>query len=194
MMDAPPADQVKQEAILTAALAVMCQYGYRRTSMGDIAQAAGMSRPALYQHFQGKEDIARRMVEVYFDTAARAVSQALAGTGSVEDLLARGLAAKTGPMVRDMLDSPHGAELLDVKDSHAREVVAAGTARLTGVFADWLAREAAAGRVRLDGTAEEVAVLILGALDGIKRPPYAQFVEARERLAHVLGRGLATGS
>lgn len=190
MMDAPSAEQVKQEAILTAALTVLCQYGYRRTSMGDIAQAAGMSRPALYQHFRNKEDIARRMVEVFFETAADSVARALAEDGPIEDLLARAFAAKTGPLVREMLDSPHGAELLDLRDSHARDEVEAGTARLTGVFAAWLAQEARQGRVEMDGTPEETAALILGALDGIKRPPYAQFAARRDRLARLLARGL----
>lgn len=185
--------QDKQGAILGAALSMMCQYGFRRTSMEDIARAAGMSRPALYQHFRNKEDIARRMVEIYFDSATRDVAAALAGEGPVDDVLARAFAAKTGPMMRQMLESPHGTELLDLKDSHAGDVVADGTRRLTGVFAAWLAREQTAGRVVLDGTPEETAALLLGALDGIKRPPYAEFVQARDRLAHLLGQGLSAG-
>ncbi|WP_323772044.1 helix-turn-helix domain-containing protein [Antarctobacter sp.] len=190
MMDASDIERVKQEAILGAAMAVMCQYGFRRTSMEDIARAVGMSRPALYQHFRNKEDIARRMVEVYFDRAADEVAVALAGAGPVEAQLARAFAAKTGPMIREMLESPHGAELLDLKDSHARDVVEAGMARMTTVFADWLTHEAAQGRVALDGTAEQMAALLLRALDGIKRPPYARFATDRDRLAQVLGRGL----
>ncbi|MBW4984554.1 TetR/AcrR family transcriptional regulator; helix-turn-helix transcriptional regulator [Mameliella sp. CS4] len=190
MMDAPQGDQVKQEAIMAAAMAVMCQYGFRRTSMEDIARAAGMSRPALYQHFRNKEDIARRMVDVYFETAAKAVAEVLAEDGPVADLLARAFAAKTGPLLREMLESPHGADLLDLKDSHARDEVAAGTVRLTGVFAAWLAREVQRGRVVLEGTPEETAALILGALDGIKQPPFEQFEAQRARLARLLARGL----
>ena len=190
MMDAPQGDQVKQEAIMAAAMAVMCQYGFRRTSMEDIARAAGMSRPALYQHFRNKEDIARRMVDVYFETAAKAVAEVLAEDGPVADLLARAFAAKTGPLLREMLESPHGADLLDLKDSHARDEVAAGTARLTSVFAAWLAREVQRGRVVLEGTPEETAALILGALDGIKQPPFEQFEVQRARLARLLARGL----
>jgi AcrR family transcriptional regulator len=33
------------------------RYGYARTTMGDIARAAGMSRPALYLLFPGKEHL-----------------------------------------------------------------------------------------------------------------------------------------
>tara|TARA_R100000750_G_scaffold39482_1_gene25438 strand:+ start:2441 stop:3025 length:585 start_codon:yes stop_codon:yes gene_type:complete len=190
MMETSEPDRVKQETILGAAMAVLCQYGYRRTSMEDIAQAAGMSRPALYQHFRNKENIARCMVQVYFDQSVQAVTQALAGQGTVPDLLRAGYAAKTGPMIRDMLDSPHGAELLDLKNSQARDLVEDGSARITAVFADWLTREVAAGRVTLDAPAGDTATVLLRALDGIKRPPYARFVAERDQLATLLGRGL----
>jgi AcrR family transcriptional regulator len=36
---------------------VFLRYGYARTTMGDIAKAAGMSRPALYLLFPGKEQV-----------------------------------------------------------------------------------------------------------------------------------------
>ncbi|WP_246594318.1 TetR/AcrR family transcriptional regulator [Mameliella sediminis] len=191
MMDASETERLRQEAILQAAMAVMCQYGFRRTSMEDIARAAGMSRPALYQHFRNKEDIARRMVEVYFETAAQDVATALTGEGSVPELLARAFRAKAGPLVQQLLESPHGAELLDQKHSHAAPEIEAGTARLTEIFAAWLQREDTAGRVTLEGAAQEVAETLLNALNGIKKPPYDRFVAERTRLAQLLGRGLA---
>jgi AcrR family transcriptional regulator len=40
---------------IAAAADVFLRYGYARTTMGDIAKAAGMSRPALYLLFPGKE-------------------------------------------------------------------------------------------------------------------------------------------
>jgi AcrR family transcriptional regulator len=40
-----------------AAGEVFLRYGYARTTMGDIAKAAGMSRPALYLLFPGKEQV-----------------------------------------------------------------------------------------------------------------------------------------
>lgn len=183
-------EQVKQETILTAAMAVMCQYGFRRTSMEDIAREARMSRPALYQHFRNKEDIARRLVEVYFDRTAESVTTALAGPGSVPDLLRAAFEAKSGPLIRGMLESAHGTELLDLKNSQAQDVVQAGMARMTAIFADWLTREAAAGRVVLNGSASDTAQLFLRALEGIKHPPYASFAQQRDHLAGLLGRGL----
>lgn len=42
---------------ITAAGEVFLRYGYLRTTMSDIARAAGMSRPALYLLFAGKDKI-----------------------------------------------------------------------------------------------------------------------------------------
>ncbi len=47
----------KAERILVAAQAVFLRYGFKRTTMGDIAEAAGISRPALYLVFPLKEKI-----------------------------------------------------------------------------------------------------------------------------------------
>jgi AcrR family transcriptional regulator len=47
----------KAKRAITAAADVFLRYGYARTTMGDIAKAAGMSRPALYLLFPGKEQL-----------------------------------------------------------------------------------------------------------------------------------------
>ena len=47
----------KREAVLAAARQVFMRYGYRRVTMGDIADAAKMSRPALYLVIPSKEEI-----------------------------------------------------------------------------------------------------------------------------------------
>jgi AcrR family transcriptional regulator len=47
----------KRSRVLDAAKSVFWRYGYRRVTMGDIASAAGISRPALYLLFCNKERI-----------------------------------------------------------------------------------------------------------------------------------------
>jgi AcrR family transcriptional regulator len=42
---------------IEAAADVFLRYGFARTTMGDIAKAASMSRPALYLLFPGKEQV-----------------------------------------------------------------------------------------------------------------------------------------
>jgi len=43
--------------ILTAAIAVLSRYGLRRTTMGDIAEAADISRQTLYAAYAGKDEV-----------------------------------------------------------------------------------------------------------------------------------------
>lgn len=50
------ADEKVTRAVEAAAETFM-RYGFARTTMGDIAKAAGMSRPALYLLFPGKEQL-----------------------------------------------------------------------------------------------------------------------------------------
>lgn len=47
----------KRDRAVTAAADIFMRYGFARTTMGDIAAAAEMSRPALYLLFPGKEEV-----------------------------------------------------------------------------------------------------------------------------------------
>lgn len=71
---------------MMAAFETFRAYGFRRTSMEDIAKAAGMSRAALYLHFRNKEDIQRSMTVAYYDSVASKVEEAFSQEGSVADL------------------------------------------------------------------------------------------------------------
>lgn len=55
-------DDPKRQFVIQQAYEVFARYGYSRTTMGDLAQAAGMSRPALYLVFPNKEDLFRAVI------------------------------------------------------------------------------------------------------------------------------------
>ncbi len=50
-------DGPRRTAIVTAAWACFLQFGYGKTSLGDVARRAGLARPQIYQYFAGKEDL-----------------------------------------------------------------------------------------------------------------------------------------
>jgi AcrR family transcriptional regulator len=52
----------RQAAILEAATGIFLRYGFKKTSMDDVARAVGISRQALYLHFRTKEALFRAMV------------------------------------------------------------------------------------------------------------------------------------
>lgn len=182
----------KQAAILSSAWVAFATYGFRKTSMDDIARGAGMSRPALYQHYRNKEDIFRSLAARHYDEAARAVAAALAGEGAVTDQLGAALAAQGGALAEAMLSSPHGLELLDAGSTVAVDIVATGEARLRDIYADWMKREAAAGRMALPADPVAVADTITVALKGLKSAG-TDFATYRARvrvLAALIGAGL----
>jgi len=52
-----------RERILDAALTLFADQGYDATSMREIAEQLGMTKAALYYHFDSKADIVRTMLE-----------------------------------------------------------------------------------------------------------------------------------
>lgn len=183
---------VKQAAILESAQQAFVTYGFRKTSMDDIARGAGISRPALYLHYKNKDDIYRTLISLYYDMAAGALSQALDRSMPLPELLKGAFLAQGGEVAEAMLTSPHGMELLDAGSSAAADLIREGEGRLSVIYALWLTRAADLGKVRFDGSAEEVALAITTALKGIKCvvPDYATYRARLTALAQLVGQGL----
>lgn len=47
----------RREQLLSVALDVFAGEGYHQTSMNQIAEAAGITKPVLYQHFASKREL-----------------------------------------------------------------------------------------------------------------------------------------
>lgn len=184
-------DDSRQKAILNSALQAFAAYGFRKTSMDDIARGAGMSRPAVYLHYKNKEAIVRKLTEQHYAEKVAAVSEALRGTGPVGDVLRQAIAAQIEGMSL-ILASPHGLEMLDTTKSMSIDIVEQGEAELADVYADWLKTQSAKGRVRLSDTPEETAKTITVSLKGIKMTASdaADFETRTMQLAALIGAGL----
>lgn len=157
----PPPD--RQDAILDAAFHAFAVYGFRRTSMEDIARGAGLSRTALYLHFRSKEDIFRSLSERYFDGCMADLGAALAGPGPAEDLLRAAFAAKDGKFMDVVLGTPHGRELLDAGFSISADLAQRAEGRMSAALADWLSTRP---RIAALGDPMAIATMIIAALKG----------------------------
>ncbi len=51
--------RVTRDRLISAAVELFSQHGYRTVSVGEIAKAAGTTATTFYRHFTGKPDIAR---------------------------------------------------------------------------------------------------------------------------------------
>ena len=47
----------RRDQLLGTAVHVFAENGYHGTSMNDVADAAGVTKPVLYQHFSSKRDL-----------------------------------------------------------------------------------------------------------------------------------------
>lgn len=73
----------RRQQLLEVALQVFGELGFHPTSMNDVAEAAGVTKPVLYQHFRSKRDLYR---EVLTDVG-----------GQILDAITKATAAATSP-------------------------------------------------------------------------------------------------
>ncbi|NED87373.1 helix-turn-helix transcriptional regulator, partial [Streptomyces sp. SID11233] len=66
--------------MLDAAMATFARFGYRKTSMAEVARAADISRPGLYFLFSSKELLFRAAVEQLLERDLAAVERVLSDT------------------------------------------------------------------------------------------------------------------
>jgi AcrR family transcriptional regulator len=154
-------DGTRREPILGIALEVFGRYGFRKTSMDDVARAAGISRQGLYLYFASKEDLFRAAVRRELDTALADASRCLSEEGAALDQrVVAALDAWLGRYVGSML-APDIAGLLLNPDALLEDVVDAASsefdARLAAAIA---AATAETARRRLGVTAEEIAAVM----------------------------------
>src|SRR6267154_1405255 len=81
----------RREALLEAAVGVFARYGFRKTSMDEVARAAGVSRQGLYLLFADKEELFRKALTYKLARQLSAAVIALSSTG--DPLEARLIAA-----------------------------------------------------------------------------------------------------
>jgi AcrR family transcriptional regulator len=82
---AKPIDDPRRQKLLEAAISVFTRFGFRKTSMDEVARAAGVSRQGLYLHFSTKEELFSAAVEHTLRTSLEAASQKLGDGGLALD-------------------------------------------------------------------------------------------------------------
>lgn len=68
----------KNDIIAEAAIRIISRYGMRKTTMGDLAEAAGVSRQTLYNTYPNKEEVVRAAIRYATDRGIDAVNAAWA--------------------------------------------------------------------------------------------------------------------
>jgi AcrR family transcriptional regulator len=79
--DARTADGGRREFVLAATLDTFARYGYRKTSMEDVAHAAAISRPGLYLLFGSKQELFTAAVTHALEGSLTGAAEVLADPG-----------------------------------------------------------------------------------------------------------------
>ena len=82
------ADKTRQ-TILDAALTVFSSKGYHPARLQDIAEAAGVTRGAIYYHFGSKADLYISLVRESAEQLNTVISRAIEGGGSFREVATR---------------------------------------------------------------------------------------------------------
>ncbi|MEM8539429.1 MAG: TetR/AcrR family transcriptional regulator [Pseudomonadota bacterium] len=138
----------KRGTILESALTVFLTYGFKKTSMDDIAQQAGVSRPALYQLFKNKTDIFRALSHDLMENAIKQAKSAFDQKGTPRELLFSAIDSSIMEMHRFCDQSVHGAELVGINQEIARDIEHDWKIGMIAVIADGIDNMIA------DGTAD----------------------------------------
>jgi AcrR family transcriptional regulator len=159
----------QREAILMAATATFLRYGFKKTSMDDVAQAAGVSRQGLYLYFETKDVLFREALQYlvsHMISTARSVAED--GNLSLRDRLLGVFEAVHGSAFQSA--SPeHAFELLQSAQSADGALLVQLDRDLMGIVAALLAEAGAADRWKEAGvTVAELSEQLLMSAKGIK--------------------------
>ena len=159
----------QREAILKAATATFLRYGFKKTSMDDVAQAAGVSRQGLYLYFDTKDLLFREALQYlvsHMISTARSVAED--GNLSLRDRLLGVFEAVHGSAFQSA--SPeHAFELLQSAQSADGALLVQLDRDLMGIVAALLAEAGAADRWEEAGvTVAELSEQLLMSAKGIK--------------------------
>ncbi|MFD8706398.1 TetR/AcrR family transcriptional regulator [Kitasatospora sp. NPDC059648] len=103
----PPTEADRRTTVLDSALATFARFGYRKTSMEEVARAAHISRPGLYFLFSSKEALFRAAVTQALERDIAAVEHVLSDVDRplpqrLLEAFDRWAGRYVGPMARDV--------------------------------------------------------------------------------------------
>jgi AcrR family transcriptional regulator len=159
--------------VLDATYECLTRYGVRRTTVEDIAAAAGMSRTAVYQYVRSKDDAFRRLAVRLHERALVLAREASVGDDPdrerpMGERIRGVLEAKMNLVVALAGDSPHTAELLDQKARLFGDICHQFSQDIRGLLVDLF--DAAPVRGVTPVEAADICMALVIGLEGANHP------------------------
>ena len=165
------------EEILAAALSAFGAKGFKATSLSEVAVAAGVSRPTLYTRYPDKVRLFRAVVQRAYQDALTAVTEAVAGEGSFEDVLRGTLFGYFGLLFDRFHGLPQVDELALVQSEQAEDLVLAARAEFRRRVARMIRQQTERGAI--DPT--QLGIPVTRLVDLIRLSPYSMKTPATTR-------------
>ncbi len=91
----------RRRQLFDVALTLFAERGYAATTMDDIAEAAGVTKPLVYQHFASKRALYLELMDVFSHEIVTAIVKATSAAGGPRQQVERGFAAYFELMLAD---------------------------------------------------------------------------------------------
>jgi AcrR family transcriptional regulator len=159
--------QSKEEQVLAAAREVFMRYGFKRATMSDLADAAQMSRPALYLIFSSKEEVFRALVTQIFTELLREVREEVSKHEEVADQLTRAFEVWCVHPFEMIQASPDARDILESGYAFATEMTVQAFADFETILSDVL-RPLVSTQADPPLSSEQLAHILTTAAQGFK--------------------------
>lgn len=157
--------QATQAAILGAAAQAFARHGYAGTSLDVVASSAGVTKGALYFHFESKSSLATALVDAETAITTQAAQATLAeGRPAIETMVR--LAKNLTELIVDDVVVEAGIRLT-TEEFGPRSTIEQPFAQWTELFAELVTRGVVEGDLRPDIDPEKVARFVVGAWIGL---------------------------
>ncbi|HET6585215.1 MAG TPA: TetR/AcrR family transcriptional regulator [Nannocystaceae bacterium] len=179
----------KRLAILAAALDLFAKYGYRRTSIDDVARAAGIAKGSVYLHFPGKRELFRAGCEAVLADVLGKVEAVRKKPGPVRERVLALLEAKFAHLHDLVGSSPHAPEILDTTTGLAADIVERADKRFLDALAEVLADGDERGELalaRLHLSPAQAAGVVFRCAEGTTQAPNMAAKTYRKRLQQLV--------
>jgi AcrR family transcriptional regulator len=173
----------RRRQLLEVALAVFGEQGFHPASMNDVAEAAGVTKPVLYQHFRSKRDLYREVLTDVGGQLLDAITKATTAARSPHEQVELGF----GAYFRFVAANEAAFRVLFGGGTRRDEEFAAQVAKVEGAIA-----EAIATLIDVEGLDEaqrrQLAHGLVGLAEGTSR---LWMAEGAEQPAEELARLVA---
>jgi AcrR family transcriptional regulator len=161
-------DVTKRDKALRAARDTFLRYGYKRVTMNDIAEATGISRPALYLVFESKEEIFKSVYEHFVKETLTEIETKISHLKMPEEKLRAAFELWTVRPFELMRASSEAAELLESTFGFAQDSVNQGYRSFEKILLPILKSHSKFQSAKTKVSAEKTAHILSCAVRGFK--------------------------